>query len=174
MNPGSIIATLALSVLVATTPSQSSDGPPDEYLHPTDHLISRSIMTYDPSGSVKPMTHVSTDAEETVITFTSDVLFEVGSAVVPDSAAAAVVEALEDIPPDAAVDVSGHTDSTGETAANQTLSEQRAQSVAALITNARPDLLLTITGYGENRPVASNGDVDGRALNRRVEVRYVG
>jgi outer membrane protein OmpA-like peptidoglycan-associated protein len=67
--------------------------------------------------------------------------------------------------------VSGHTDSSGSKAFNQSLSERRAQSVSthlntAGIINDR----IEIIGFGEDQPVASNKTDAGKELNRRVEV----
>ena len=67
--------------------------------------------------------------------------------------------------------IEGHTDSVGNAAANQRLSEQRADAVAnALIARAVPTDRLTRRGLSFSQPVAPN-DVDaGRRLNRRTEV----
>ena len=64
----------------------------------------------------------------------------------------------------------GHTDSRGETAYNQNLSERRANTVAAKLVNdyqISASRIETI-GYGEERPVADNTSAEGRAKNRRV------
>ena len=72
------------------------------------------------------------------------------------------------------VEVSGHTDSVGSDAANQTLSVQRANSVGNyLIGKGLVRERFEIVGFGESRPVASNDTDSGRALNRRVEIRVV-
>lgn len=72
---------------------------------------------------------------------------------------------------DTIVVVEGHTDSTGSEAANQILSERRADSVATLLrTYGVSDYRLSAIGYGETRPVATNETEAGRRLNRRVEV----
>ncbi|MFN3820173.1 OmpA family protein [Blastomonas sp.] len=72
------------------------------------------------------------------------------------------------------IDVYGHTDSTGSDAYNQTLSERRAQSVSSYLSSrgVQPARLAT-RGFGESQPVASNTTEDGRAQNRRVEIRIV-
>ena len=69
--------------------------------------------------------------------------------------------------------VSGHTDNTGDKAHNQKLSEARAQAVvAALVTKYGIDSgRLTAKGFGDTRPVAANTTEDGKAKNRRVELR---
>ena len=72
------------------------------------------------------------------------------------------------------VEVSGHTDSIGSDAANQTLSERRANSVASyLIGQGLMRERFEIVGMGERYPVASNDTDSGRALNRRVEIRLL-
>ena len=69
------------------------------------------------------------------------------------------------------VDVVGHTDSTGRAGYNQTLSEQRAGSVAAYLESREViQERLLISGLGQNQPVADNTTPNGRALNRRVEI----
>ncbi|WP_394653052.1 OmpA family protein [uncultured Sphingomonas sp.] len=72
------------------------------------------------------------------------------------------------------VDVYGHTDSTGADAYNQTLSERRATAVADYLAGhgVNPARLGT-RGFGETRPIASNATEDGRAANRRVEIKIV-
>lgn len=68
--------------------------------------------------------------------------------------------------------VAGHTDSEGEDAYNQGLSEQRAAAVVQWLTGKGIDAArLTSEGLGESRPVADNGSEAGRALNRRVQLR---
>jgi len=70
------------------------------------------------------------------------------------------------------VDVFGHTDSTGNAAYNQSLSERRALAVAQYLNSQGIDgRRLSIIGYGSTRPVASNATRQERALNRRVEIQ---
>jgi outer membrane protein OmpA-like peptidoglycan-associated protein len=72
------------------------------------------------------------------------------------------------------IDVYGHTDSTGSDAYNQSLSERRAQSVASYLSSRGvQSARLATRGFGESQPVASNTTEDGRAQNRRVEIRIV-
>ncbi len=72
------------------------------------------------------------------------------------------------------IDVLGHTDSTGSDAYNQTLSVNRATSVANYlemrgVARAR----MGVRGYGETMPIASNDTETGRSQNRRVEIKVV-
>ena len=67
--------------------------------------------------------------------------------------------------------IDGHTDNTGKPDKNQILSENRAASVKTyLISKGIAESRLTSTGYGQDKPVADNKTVSGRALNRRVEM----
>lgn len=70
------------------------------------------------------------------------------------------------------VDVVGHTDSVGSDADNQALSQRRATNVASYLASTGVDSRrFLIQGFGEARPVASNDNEQGRALNRRVEIQ---
>jgi len=72
------------------------------------------------------------------------------------------------------VDVLGHTDSTGNDVYNQGLSERRASSVSNFLANSGVQRArLAIRGFGESQPVASNSTEEGRAANRRVEIKIV-
>lgn len=69
------------------------------------------------------------------------------------------------------IELGGHTDNVGNDAANQKLSEQRAQAVReSLITKGIDGGRITAKGYGKTKPIATNDTDEGRALNRRTEV----
>jgi OOP family OmpA-OmpF porin len=68
--------------------------------------------------------------------------------------------------------VEGHTDSTGDEAYNQGLSERRAQAVADYLQGKGVAVgRLTAVGFGETQPAADNGTREGRAQNRRVVLK---
>jgi len=70
------------------------------------------------------------------------------------------------------VDIIGHTDSAGLRATNQGLSQARAEAVKAyLASHGINGDLLTASGQGPDRPIASNDTAEGRARNRRIEFR---
>ena len=72
--------------------------------------------------------------------------------------------------PDLKFSVEGHTDSTGNPASNQTLSEQRSQAIVdKLVELGIAKSRLTAVGKGQNSPIADNTTDEGRAKNRRVE-----
>lgn len=76
--------------------------------------------------------------------------------------------------PDVAYEVAGYTDSIGNEDYNQRLSERRAIAVHDyLVQQGVPSGQLTVRGYGEENPVASNDTAEGRAQNRRVEIRPI-
>jgi outer membrane protein OmpA-like peptidoglycan-associated protein len=76
--------------------------------------------------------------------------------------------------PSTFLDIYGHTDSTGSDAYNQTLSQNRAQSVASFLTQRGVQSARIATqGFGESQPVADNNTEAGRQANRRVEIRIV-
>jgi len=71
----------------------------------------------------------------------------------------------------ASINIEGHTSSEGTTAYNQTLSQNRANAVVAdLVKRGISNKRIGALGVGEVRPIASNNDENGRAMNRRVEV----
>lgn len=72
------------------------------------------------------------------------------------------------------VTVDGHTDSSGNDAINQPLSERRARAVADRLKSllTRPGVTFVSAGHGAGQPVASNSDDAGRRKNRRVTVVF--
>jgi outer membrane protein OmpA-like peptidoglycan-associated protein len=72
---------------------------------------------------------------------------------------------------DMRIEVGGHTDNVGNDAANQKLSEQRANAVREfLIAKGIDGTRIVAKGYGETKPIATNETEEGRAQNRRTEV----
>lgn len=71
---------------------------------------------------------------------------------------------------EAAIQIEGHTDSDGDDAFNQALSEKRAQAVQGYLEKAGLDASrLSAKGFGESKPVADNGTDEGKAKNRRID-----
>lgn len=69
------------------------------------------------------------------------------------------------------VAVAGHTDSTGSSAANQVLSQKRAQSVAGYLKSRKvAGARFEVFGFGPSQPIADNSTTSGRLANRRVEI----
>jgi outer membrane protein OmpA-like peptidoglycan-associated protein len=84
-----------------------------------------------------------------------------------------VAESLREYP-NSLIDVYGHTDSTGSDAYNQTLSENRANTVANYLSmeGVSPNRIRA-QGFGETMPIADNATPEGRARNRRVEIKII-
>jgi outer membrane protein OmpA-like peptidoglycan-associated protein len=107
------------------------------------------------------------------ITFESGILFSVNSSDLQPAAQENIgkLAAILNKYPDTNILVEGHTDSTGSTEYNKSLSDRRAASVAnfAKSMNVKGDRFSTV-GYGESQPAASNSTAEGRQANRRVEI----
>jgi len=103
----------------------------------------------------------------------SSVQFDTGSAVITRDSyetLAKAAEAIKAAPAGTRIEVGGHTDNTGEAAANLALSQARAEAVIArLIELGVPGGALLGTGYGQSAPLADNATEEGRASNRRIE-----
>jgi len=70
------------------------------------------------------------------------------------------------------VEISGHTDNSGTREHNQSLSMARAKAVVEYLTRHHiSPSRLTYVGYGMDKPIASNNTDEGRAKNRRIEIR---
>ncbi len=84
-----------------------------------------------------------------------------------------VAEILRDNP-SLRIEIQGHTDNIGSHEYNVMLSKRRAQAVADYLAahGISPDRM-TVEGFGETRPVASNDTEDGRARNRRVQIKPI-
>lgn len=113
------------------------------------------------------------DTARGLIVSMPDVLFDTGSATLKSTARErlAKVAGILIAHPDIKVEVDGYTDSTGNPAFNQRLSEQRATGVESYLTQQGvPGGSVSIHGFGEANPIASNDSAAGRQQNRRVEL----
>jgi outer membrane protein OmpA-like peptidoglycan-associated protein len=124
--------------------------------------------------SLQALAAVKEERDRLVITFAGGVLFESGKSALLGSARARMSplgDALRTYSSPDPIMVEGHTDDRGADAANQQLSQARAEAVRVfLIENGVPPASLVAVGKGESQPVASNGSAEGRANNRRVEI----
>ncbi len=101
--------------------------------------------------------------------------FEFDSAKLTDDSQGAIHDALAILKrhPDLQVEIAGHTDSKGSDSYNQALSLRRANAVRReFVLHGINASNLSVMGYGESEPVADNETEDGRATNRRVELRH--
>jgi outer membrane protein OmpA-like peptidoglycan-associated protein len=85
-----------------------------------------------------------------------------------------VIAAAIKATPNSRWQVEGHTDSVGSASSNQVLSQARAQSVVDYLIGQGVDRgILTAAGFGPDRQVFSNSTAEGRAQNRRVQLRRI-
>lgn len=108
-----------------------------------------------------------------LVNLPQDVLFATDSAAVRPDLAGDIRSIAANLVsyPNSRIQVLGHTDNTGTAAYNIDLSQRRAGAVASILLGAGvPAGRLSSVGIGEDRPVASNTTVSGRAQNRRVEI----
>lgn len=113
------------------------------------------------------------ETESGVVVTLGDVLFASGQAELVEGGRSSLEEVVDllQTEPDKKIRVEGHTDSLGDAEANLLLSEQRAQAVLeALVSMGVDSERISSLGMGEDFPIASNEDEDGRARNRRVDV----
>ena len=114
----------------------------------------------------------SIEANSLLITLDSGILFDVDKYDVRPEAEEvlknlAIVLKEADIK---AFEIDGHTDSDASDEYNQILSENRANAVKNFLTSQGTTAEITIKGYGESRPIASNDTAEGKQKNRRVEI----
>lgn len=104
---------------------------------------------------------------------TSIINFQAGNAELPAMGHALLQQAaarLKQLPANTTIEIRGHTDNTGDLAANLQLSQSRAEAVkAALVQLGVNPTALVARGYGSASPVASNETAEGRYKNRRIE-----
>lgn len=106
----------------------------------------------------------------TRIDIATDAAFDFGSDVLRPAFAAQLAPVMKPYLQQS-VRVSGYTDNVGAPAYNLDLSQRRARAVADLLhEQGFSSAQLAVSGYGEDKPVASNATEAGRRLNRRVEL----
>ncbi|APV52262.1 hypothetical protein BWI17_03240 [Betaproteobacteria bacterium GR16-43] len=113
------------------------------------------------------------ETERGLLVTLGDVLFATGRSELLPNAAARMdkLAAFLNQFPQKSLLIEGYTDSVGADSVNRELSMRRAEAVrAALAQRGVSPTRMATRGYGEEFPVASNNSVEGRAMNRRVEV----
>jgi outer membrane protein OmpA-like peptidoglycan-associated protein len=111
---------------------------------------------------------------ESILVNLPDVTFAVDSTEVSPGFRASLDQVAQSMTryPNSLIDVLGHTDSTGADSYNLDLSRRRAEAVSNyLVSRGVSRARIETTGYGEQYPIADNSTPEGRAQNRRVEVR---
>ncbi|MBN2820753.1 MAG: OmpA family protein, partial [Bacteroidales bacterium] len=119
-------------------------------------------------GGVKYYDRVLSDGKIIV----NGIRFDVNKATIKSESNGAINEIFQLMQkqPELNFSIEGHTDSDGDEAKNQILSEQRAKAVMdRLVEMGISTSRLKSTGWGESKPIGENGTPEGRANNRRVE-----
>lgn len=126
------------------------------------------------AADLAKLASVKQETRGMVITLSGAVLFTSGKSELLPAAQVKlndVAKALIEQDPDSKMVVEGHTDSQGTAAANQELSQKRAQAVRDyLVTRGIAADRVTAQGFGPTRPIGENNSPEGRANNRRVEI----
>lgn len=191
LRAGGVICVLGLLVGGITAPAGAAavhdDGPPETEGELSRSMLADSVSRYDPSASVA--TYDVSDSvdelgggepeEEDVIVLEADILFNSHEWELPANIGEKLAELVEDVPDGASVDIQGHTDSRPVDESqydfdNQELSENRAEAVAEALAEERPDLEMSVEGFGDSQPAVTEDEEDPEtfAANRRVEIRY--
>lgn len=152
--------------------NRSSPGTP-----PVQNLVTAAVTP----GAAALETKGNLDREACVGRFeilsrTGNIYFNAGSARL-DSKSIPLLDNLYDIAnrcPELAIEIGGHTDSDGSTAANQRLSERRAGAVGQYLSSKGiPGDRMRIVGYGEANPIRPNDTRENKARNRRIEFTVI-
>lgn len=123
---------------------------------------------------IQGMESVKVDQEQQKIEATLKINFDVDKDIIKPAEATKLNELAGVFSnyPENIVVLEGHTDSDGSESYNQTLSEKRVKAAEYYLRGKNLNIAsLSSIGYGETRPVASNETPDGKAQNRRVEIK---
>jgi len=167
-------ASAVLSLVLVAAPSVHADDARVREIVRDGRVVELVRRIASISGDIR----TSETPEQVQVDLSSDVLFAFDSAALSPQASTRIAEVAERIGNEATgpVTVVGHTDSVGDDAYNQELSEQRAQAVADALAAISP-ADYQVSGRGESEPVAPNevegaDDPEGRQLNRRVTITF--
>ena len=141
------------------------------YLFYSDHFQLKGVRTsLDPFNLDIPMSPL--EAGEKIIL--RNIFYETDRYVLLEESVVELNKLLEFLKdnPSLAIEIGGHTDNIGSASYNLDLSLRRASEVYSyLIGHGIPEERLSYNGYGYTEPVASNDTEEGRAMNRRTEIR---
>ena len=131
------------------------------------------LLQFIPLFVLSPFTGLAADRFSRRLLGQSTINFRTASAVISANSQSLldrIADVAKGCPGDLVVE--GHTDNVGDAAYNKNLSRQRAQAVVDALTKLGIDPnRLTASGFGEDRPRASNNTPAGRAQNRRIEIK---
>jgi outer membrane protein OmpA-like peptidoglycan-associated protein len=167
-------AALVLAVVAFFALSGGSDsGDVASSKHPVPTTRAPATTVTPTTATTTPADQGTTTAAGTSVTVNADVLFDVSSAALSPAASDRLggVLALAQTDTSRHLLIEGFTDSDGDPALNQQLSEARAQAVAQwLIDHGIDPARISVLGHGVENPIAPNDTPEHKALNRRVVV----
>ncbi|EMH1106461.1 TPA: OmpA family protein [Proteus mirabilis] len=135
------------------------------------------LSSWSPPPPPPPPAPVIIQKGPEMVTLDSLALFATGQYELKNEATKVLVDALINIKakPGWLIVISGYTDNTGNPEFNQKLSLKRAEAVRdwMIKTSDIAPSCFAVQGYGQHQPVADNSTLDGRARNRRVEIRLI-
>jgi outer membrane protein OmpA-like peptidoglycan-associated protein len=143
-----------------------------------DSVLDKDDKCPDVAGTVANMgcPEVTEEVQKQLNDYARTILFDTGKSSIKAESTSVMVDIITILKeyPTAKFSVDGHTDSQGGAKTNQALSEARALSVKDfLVDKGIDEFRLSATGYGEDKPIATNNTRAGRAQNRRVEINLV-
>jgi len=152
-------------------------GPRNSDIDPNKgKLLAADIAMRAEEFNSKVEAALSADSEEEKIVRLEYVEFKTGSADLTDDSKYELDNVISTLKerPSLQVEVAGHTDNTGDAAANMQLSVARANAVRDYLLNDGIDASrMNAKGYGQTVPVADNETEEGRQENRRTEFKII-
>jgi outer membrane protein OmpA-like peptidoglycan-associated protein len=168
----------------AATPAPASAEPPPAPL-PRDPAVQPEPVAPEPATPAPtpapatpppaPATPAACEKVMADLLTRSNIQFDTASAAIGRDSAALLDElAKAAVSCSGGFRIEGHTDNVGDSTRNIALSQRRAQAVrAALIERGVPAERLVAQGFGDAQPLGDNTTTDGRARNRRIEIRMI-
>lgn len=169
LREGKIVILLDKNVLVKSVSAPEKD---DAY-----YTVFRDLQQFTYERKIKDVD--ITDGIDSIRISIQNIKFQADSAILLQSEAErldAIAAELANIANDGSftLEIEGHTASVGKPEGEMALSVERAQKITdELIARGVREDLLTVKGYGGTKPIADNNTDEGRAANRRVEIRVV-
>ena len=148
------------------------------YINKTAYLFKSYNFNYSEVNDFKPIV-INIDLEKATegsVAILNNIFFDVDKYDLKEKSTTELQKIIRFLMgnPNIRVEISGHTDNSGSAEYNRQLSEKRALSVYAFLTQHGIDKKrLLPKGYGPDQPVASNDAEAGRQQNRRIEFRII-
>ena len=144
----------------------------DNYLFYTENFNTTKKNDFEKITKNIKLQQLKVDAK----TILKNIFFDYGNAILKENSFSTLDRVIKFMNnnPDIKIEFSGHTDNVSSLATNQPLSENRAKAVKNyLVKNGiSPSRVLT-KGYADKYPIADNNTEEGRAKNRRVEIKII-